>query len=231
MKRPRGASLRWPNMPAPVWGSQDTKPRDTSAWVDPDPDPEETDLPASPDVIAMLGFDPDAVEDSTDDDAEPAGAADAEWDESKHKRGQPGNAGQFGSGGGKANPTAATTLKPHTNTQSAALKKLHTIATEGVMQGADLDDLAAAIKQHTANYKHSTIASYGNTVLAHLEKMHGLKPGSLGKAVTATVAGSQPSPLPVPFKSPKSMVQPPPAQTAGPQIPAGQEGKTSYALG
>ena len=34
----------------------------------------------------------------------------ANWDEAKHKRGQPGNAGQFGPGGGQAKP--ATTGKP-----------------------------------------------------------------------------------------------------------------------
>lgn len=43
----------------------------------------------------------DAADDEIDDPVEETGE-DAEWEESKHPRGQPGNSGQFGSGGGHA---------------------------------------------------------------------------------------------------------------------------------
>ena len=51
-------------------------------------------------------------------------AFDAQWEESKHKRGQPGNAGQFGpGGGGKASPAKKSAeKKPETRTKPAPSK-------------------------------------------------------------------------------------------------------------
>lgn len=45
---------------------------------------------------------------------------DADWDESKHKRGQPGNAGQFGSGGGSAQQNPSTPQRQQVQAQHPA---------------------------------------------------------------------------------------------------------------
>ena len=86
------------------FGNAEASPEDWRAAPD-DRDPDDEELAETPpDVVKMLGFDPKG---------EGAGADDA-FEESKHPRGQPGNKGQFGSGGGGSESTEAgsETSKP-----------------------------------------------------------------------------------------------------------------------
>jgi hypothetical protein len=206
-KRRSAPSLAWPNMPAPVWGSQDAPKRNTTGWVDPDPDPEESDLPSPADVIAMLGFDPDAIEDSTDaeasEDADPPIAADADWDPDKHKRGQPGNAGQF------STAAHAKTLPAPSSYGGVSIKKqAHTIAAEHLTKGSHHDEAAQAIKDFVAQHEHPSVANYANKLLEHIAQAHGVHPNALGKAYPKKMGVAS---KPGITQQPKPAAPPPPA--------------------
>lgn len=85
-------------------GTQDAERVDWRAAKVPDAPDDDASRPADKDVVQMLGFDPAELDDDDgegDDDGEPPLASD-EWNEAAHKRGQPGNAGQFASGGGSS---------------------------------------------------------------------------------------------------------------------------------
>jgi ADP-ribose pyrophosphatase YjhB (NUDIX family) len=88
-------------LPDVFYGST-TKPQANWRSLQDDSRDDDELLPKTPDdVIALLGFDPLHVDaDGNEPTAAPVPTHDAEWEESKHKRGQPGNAGQFSSGGG-----------------------------------------------------------------------------------------------------------------------------------
>src|SRR5579863_9098789 len=80
-----------------------------------DDDDEDLDS-VSEDFIEILGFDPDELDDEV--------IQDAEWDESKHPRGQPDNPGQFAkssvgaSKGGVGEPISLTNAVKHPGSQA-----------------------------------------------------------------------------------------------------------------
>jgi len=101
----------------------------------------------------------------------------------------------------------------------ASTKKIAGIAKAGIGGGKSPQEIADAIKAHVAGYAGKHEQSYGNTVIAHLEKANGLAPGSLGKAAGKS-AGGNPSPAvptpPAPAVSPLAIETPP----ATPGLPA-----------
>lgn len=152
-------------------------------------------------------------------------AQDAEWKETDHTRGQPGNAGQFGSGGGA---THANSLPSPPPAQGAAAKKVHAEAHQGLFYGDHPTKVADKLKALAANYSHPYLASYATKLLGHIEQAHGLKPGSLGKAVPKPPGAAVKAPAPAasgfvaPVKkaAPGVPPVPPPAPAPAPAPPA-----------
>jgi hypothetical protein len=184
-------------------------PDPTLDW-DEDDDPNE---PESPEWAALLGFDP--VVDPARYQA--LLAQDADWDEDEHKRGQPGNAGQFGSGGGVPEPKSYL---------GGSGKKAHSIAQKAISGGGDPKQAATAIKSLIASLAHPNHAKYGNQLLAHLEAYFKLHPGELGKALpkgSAEPAGpaSAPPAAPPAAAKPAGMAAPKKGESGPPTTPLG----------
>lgn len=175
-------------------GSSQT-PLDSVVPVTPDedPDPDDDLLAETPqDVIDALGFDPLEFE---DDDAEldqplsadmqaALGLDDANWKEGDHPRDE---GGKFTTSGGGA--AAAATLPAPSVHAAGAGKSMQQFAQTALKGGFSPHDIANTIKELASKYKHHAPSVYGNAVLQHLEKTHGLKPGTLGKAKPKGAAG------------------------------------------
>lgn len=153
---------------------------------------------------------------------------DAAFVESDHPRD---NEGKFtsggGGGGGKTKPTAAENLPKPTNAPTNYVHNhagaMQAIIKKGGELGSDLEQTAKGIKAFAGAYASGSIAKYGNELLAHLEKHHGLKPGSLGKAVpkaapqkAAVTAPTQPAAPAAPKAAPLGPAMPTTAPWAKP---------------
>jgi hypothetical protein len=111
-----------------------------------------------------------------------------EFEEAKHPRGQPGNAGQFSSTPGvfpKGQEThrGIPLYKPHTGVKPGNwISKLFQTIKGGEAKGEEPDEMAAKLKEIAGQYAPGSGASYANQLLAFLEESNGLAKGSLGKA-------------------------------------------------
>lgn len=209
-------------LPDAHWGTAEAPLPDWREGDDDDPDPDDEELPETPpDVIAMLGFDPlDFTDDAeASEDAKPPFAADAEWNENDHTRGQPGNAGQFGSGGGSAHANSLPSPPP---AQGNAAKKVHAEAHNGLFYGHNPTELGNKLKAIAGNYSHPYLSSYATKLLGHIEQAHGLKPGTLGKAIPKPpTAAAKPPPAAVKKAAPGAPpVSPPAPPPSAPPAPA-----------
>lgn len=94
--------------------------------------------------------------------------------------GQPGG-GQW-SGGMEGAAAATPTPGTLQVAKQGSAKKLAQEVQAHLTSGSELSATVAKLKEYGANYNYSGYASYANQLLTHLEKAHGLAPGSLGKA-------------------------------------------------
>jgi len=171
-----------------------------------DGDDAELDKPLPPALLKRLGLD--------------------EWSEADHPRGQPGNAGQFGEGGagpakgkprrGQPKPEAPADHpipEPPKYTHGAALRA---IVKLGLERGETPQLIASKLRELASHYQHKAPPRYANTLLRHLEQVHGLEPGALGKAI-AKLREKRAGPAPAPAPAPPAPA--PPAPTPAPAPP------------
>lgn len=147
-----------------------------------------------------------------------ARADDVTWNEDDHPRDSD---GKFTTGGsGKKIAHASSQLPAGSESMykyhKPALLALDKIISKGVEIGSSPEEVAKGVKALISTFKHSSIVSYGNKVLSHIEETNGLPKGSLGKALGKGVA---PPPAQTPAAQPETPAPSPAPATMGLPLP------------